>query len=185
MGFAMAAPIALRGDYTASDLRSLARRTRDAGQARRLLALAVILDGGSRSDAARVGDVGLQTIRDWVLQFNADGPSGLLTGTPPGRSPRLGAEHRAALARWVEDGPLPAVDGVVRWRLADLAQRLFEEFRIVIGETALGRTLRQMGYRKLSARPRHHAQDPAAAAAFKKTSRPTWRRSPRAIRASR
>jgi transposase len=80
---------------------------------------------------------------------------------------------------------MPAVDGVVRWRLADLAQRLFEEFRVTIGETALGRTLRQMGYRKLSARPRHHAQDPAAAAAFKKTSRPAWRRSPRAIRASR
>lgn len=72
----MSAPIALRRDYTASDLRGLARRTRDAGQARRLLALAVILDGGSRSDAARVGYVGLQTIRDWVLQFNADGPAG-------------------------------------------------------------------------------------------------------------
>jgi transposase len=77
----------------------------------------VILDGGSRGDASQVGDVGLQTIRDWVLQFNAEGPAGLQTNLPPGRPPRLDAEHRP-LARWVEDGPLPAVDGVVRWRLA-------------------------------------------------------------------
>ncbi len=182
----MAAPVALRTDYTASDLQALARRTKDAGQTRRLLALAVVLDGGSRSDAARVGGVGLQTIRDWVLQFNADGPAGLLTGKPPGRSPRLKAEHRAALIQWIEDGPMPAVDGVVRWRLVDLAQRLFEEFKVEVGRLALGRALRAMGYRKLSARPRHHAQEPEAIEAFKKSSRPLWRRSRSATpRASR
>src|SRR5271155_778136 len=135
----MAAPVTLRRDYTASDLQALARQTKDAGQARRLLALAVVLDGGSRSDAARLGGVGLQTIRDWVLQFNADGPAGLLTGKPPGRLPRLKAEHRAALIQWIEDGPMPAVDGVVRWRLMDLARRLFEEFKVEIGRVALRR----------------------------------------------
>jgi len=73
----------------------------------------------SRGDAAQVGDVGRQTIRDWVLQFNAEGP-GLSTGKPPGQAPRFEAEHQAALVRWVEDDPMPAVDGVVRWRLATL-----------------------------------------------------------------
>src|ERR1700733_6669113 len=95
---AMAAAIALRSDFTGADLRRLARRTQDAKQARRLLSLATIYDGGSRSDAARIGDVGLQIIRDWVLRFNAAGPDGLVDRKAPGPEPRLNEDHRAAPA---------------------------------------------------------------------------------------
>ncbi len=92
-------------------------------------------------------------------------------------------EHRAALARMIEDGPTPAIHGVVRWRIVDLCQWLFEEFRISVSETTMSRELRNMGYRKLSARPRHHAQADGAIEDFKKISPPAWKKS-RAKRAS-
>src|SRR5436190_13613539 len=173
----MAAAIALRSDFTGADLRHLARRTEDARQARRLLALAEIYDGGSRSDAARIGDVGLQIIRDWVLRFNADGPDGLTDRKAPGPEPRLTEAHRQALVAIIESGPIPAVHGVVRWRLIDLCQWLWEEFRVSVARQTLGRELRGLGYRKLSARPRHHAQAEGAVELFKKASRRSWRRS--------
>src|ERR1700736_1303986 len=113
----MAASIALRSDFTGPDLRRLARRTQDATLPRRLLPLATISDGGRRSDAARIGDVGLQIIRDWVLRFNAEGPDGLVDRKAPGPEPRLHEEHRTALAAAIESGPIPAIHGVVRWRL--------------------------------------------------------------------
>lgn len=108
MGFAMAAAIRLRGDYDAGALHQLARRSVDAGQTRRLLALAAIYDGASRTAAARIGGVGLQTVRDWVLAFNADGPTGLVDGKAPGNPPLLNAEQRRALMAIVESGPIPA-----------------------------------------------------------------------------
>lgn len=178
----MSAALRLREDYRARELRVLARVSRDAGQTRRLLALAAIYEGASRGAAAAIGEVQRQTVRDWVAAFNAHGPSGLTDGKAPGQRPLLDGEQRAALQRIVEAGPDPAVDGVVRWRLIDLAQWVFAEFGISVSKQTLSRTLRQMGYRKLSARPRHHAQDPAATAAFKKTSPPAWQRSPRAMR---
>ena len=174
---AMSTPVPLRSDFDASMLRKLARRSRDADQARRLLALAEIYDGGSRSDAARIGGVTLQIVRDWVLRFNAKGSDGLLTGRAPGAPSLLDERQRQALRQIVEDGPTPSVHGVVRWRLIDLAQWIFEEFRISISKQTLSRELRNMGFRKLSARPRHHAQDPEAVVEFKKTSPPVWRRS--------
>lgn len=173
----MAAPIALRSDLTGNDLRRFARRSRNAGQARRLLALAAICDGGSRRDAARVGGVTLQIVRDWVVRFNAEGAAGLIDRKSPGRAPRLNDAQRKALAAMVEQGPIPAVHGVVRWRLVDLAQWLWEEFRVSVSEDTVGRELRKLGYRKLSARPRHHAQDPDSLQTFKKSSAPRWRRS--------
>lgn len=173
----MAAPIMLRSDFDAERLRSLAKQARDPGQTRRLLALSALYAGASRTEAGAIGDVGLQTVRDWVLAFNATGPDGLLTGKAPGPRPRLSAAQRDALKRLVEQGPLPAAHGVVRWRLVDLAQILFEDHGVSISEQTLSRALRAMGYRKLSARPRHHAQDPQAAAVFKKTSPPVWQRS--------
>jgi transposase len=118
----MTAAIALRSDFTGADLRHLARRTLDAKQARRLLALATICDGGSRSEAARIGDVGLQIVRDWVLRFNAAGPDGLVDRKAPGPKRRLTGVHRKALVAIIESGPIPAVHGVVRWRLVDLCQ---------------------------------------------------------------
>jgi transposase len=167
----MRSAIALRTDFTGSELRQLARYTRDANQTRRLLALAVIYDGGSRSEAARVGGVGLQIIRDWVLRFNAEGPEGLIDRKAPGPTPRLNAEHRTALAAAIESGPIPAIHGVVRWRLIDLCQWLWEEFRVAVARQTLSRELCTLGYRKLTARPRHHAQAAGAIEHFKKVPR--------------
>jgi transposase len=132
----------------------LARRSKDADQTRRLLALAAIYDGGSRRSA-----------------------DGLIDRKAPGAVPKLNAAQRQALAEKVVCGPTPAVDGVVRWRLKDLAHWIFEEFGISIDETTVGRELKAMGFRKLSARPRHHAQDVEALEDFKKNSRPDWQKS--------
>jgi len=173
----MGLAIPLRSDYDGSTLRRLARGSEDANQARRLLALAVIYDDGSRSAAARVGGVGLQIVRDWVLRFNAEGPEGLLDRKAPGKEPKLDDAKRRALAEVVEQGPIPAIHGVVRWRLADLAHWIFAEFGITLDETTVGRELKAMGFRKLSARPRHRAQNEFAVAGFKKASPPSWMRS--------
>lgn len=178
----MAAAVRLREDYDAARLRELAKRSTDADQTRRLLALAAIYAGGSRTEAAQIGGVGLQTVRDWVLAFNAEGATGLVNGKAPGNAPLLNDERREALRQIVESGPIAAVHGVVRWRLIDLAQWVFEEFRISISKQTLSRELRALGFRKLSARPRHHAQDTEALVAFKKTSRPASTRSPSATR---
>src|SRR6202795_4416221 len=178
----MAAAVRLREDYDAARLRGLAKGSSDAAQARRLLALAAIYDGGSRTEAAKLGGVGLQTVRDWVLAFNAEGPAGLVNGKGPGNAPLLTQAHRQGLLEIVESGPIAAVHGVVRWRLIDLAQWVFEEFRISISKQTLSRELRALELRKLSARPRHHAQDAEAMAAFKKTSPRAWARSPSATR---
>jgi len=180
--FAMRRGIALREDYDAARLRGLAKATRDAGQSRRLLALAEIYEGSSRTKAARIGSVGLQTIRDWVVRFNARGPEGLIDGKAPGNACKLNDRQREALANIVESGPTPAIHGVVRWRLKDLTLWVWEEFRISVSETTLSRELRGLGYRKLSARPRHYAQNPEALEAFKKVSPPRWKRSGRASR---
>lgn len=173
----MAAAIGLRSDFDGTELRGLARVSRDANQVRRLLALAAVYEGGTRGEAARIGGVGLQIVRDWVVRFNAKGPAGLVDGKAPGNRPLLNQDQRQALATIVEDGPVPAAHGVVRWRLVDLAQWVWDEFAISISKQTLSRELRALGYRKLSARPRHHAQDSEAIPAFKKTSPPRWRKS--------
>ena len=173
----MARGISLRIDYSGDDLRSLARSSRDAKQARRLLALSLIYDGALRSEAARHANASPQAVRDWVLRFNAEGPNGLVDRKSPGTPPRLNAEQRAALVGVVEDGPTPYLDGVVRWRLCDLVSWVHDEFGVTLDQSTLSRTLRDLGYRKLTARPRHHAQDPEAMSAFKKTSPPEWRKS--------
>jgi transposase len=171
------AGIGLRDDYDAEALRAAAKRSKDGPQARRLLALAAIYDGATRTEAAKIGGVGLQVVRDWVLKFNAHGPGGLIDRKAPGQPPRLNDEHRAALAAILESGPIPAVHGVVRWRIVDLCQWLFEEFRVAVSQQTLSRVLRKMGYRKLSARPRHHAQAAGAIEDFKKVSRRAWKSS--------
>lgn len=181
----MAAAVRLRSDFGGSELRRLARTSRDARQVRRLLALAAIYEGATRSEAARIGGVTLQIVRDWVMRFNAKGPGGLVDAKAPGCRPLLSADQRRALARTVEDGPIPAAHGVVRWRLIDLAQWIWDEFAISISKQTLSRELRALGYRKLSARPRHHAQDADAIPIFKKASPPSWQRSAQAFRAAR
>jgi transposase len=172
-------PVALRTDFHADALRAIARKAKDGPQARRLLSLAAIYEGATRTEAARIGGVTLQVVRDWVVKFNAHGPEALIDRKPPGRSPKLTNPHRAALATQLDEGPIPAIHGVVRWRLVDLIQWLWEEFRLSISKQTLSRELRAMGYRKLSARPRHHEKSEAAVAAFKKTFPPSWRRSRR------
>jgi transposase len=142
------------------------------------LALAEIYDGASRTTAARIGGVGLQIVRDWVERFNARGPDGLLDGKAPGRRSLLNEAQRQALAAIVESGPIPAIHGVVRWRLIDLVQWLHDEFGVSLDETTVGRELKKLGYVKLTARPRHHAQNEYALEAFKKGALPpSWQQS--------
>ncbi len=130
-------PIALRTDFDARLARAAAKRSKDGPQARRLLALAAIYDGATRTQAAEIGGVTLQIVRDWVVKFNAQGPDGLIDRKPPGQPSRLNNTHRAALIAIIESGPIPAVHGVVRWRIVDLCQWMFEEFRVTIAKQTL------------------------------------------------
>jgi transposase len=170
--------IPLRTDFNAPQLRTHAKKTKDAAQARRLLALAAIYNGAARTAAAKIGDVTLQIVRDWVLRFNANGLFGLVDRKAPGQPSRLQDTHRAALAAVIESGPDPAVHGVVRWRVIDLCQWLWAEFHVCIAKSTLSRELRNMGYRKLTARPRHYAQAEGAIEDLKKVSQAAWRKLP-------
>jgi transposase len=173
----MGSAIALRKDFTSTDLRRLANKSKDAGQSRRLLALAIIYDGGKRTDAARIGGVGLQVIRDWVLRFNTKGPDGLIDGKAWGQPSKLNDEQRQELAKIVTDGPIPAIHGVVRWRLKDLVLWIWEEFHISLEESTVGREVRALGFVKISARPQHRGQNEFAIDDFKKTFPPSWQKS--------
>src|SRR6187397_3420527 len=170
-------PIRLRSDYEAARIRVAARESKNANQVRRLLALAAIYGGASRAEAAEIGGVTRQIIRDWVLKFNTDGPDGLIDRKAPGQPSRLNETHRTALAGVIESGPIPAVHGVVRWRIVDLCQWLWDEFRVSVSKQTLGRELRAMRYRKLSARPRHHGQADGAIEELKKASPRRWQTS--------
>lgn len=170
-------PIPLRADFDAAMTRAAAKRSKDGPQARRLLALAAVYEGATRTQAARIGGVTLQIVRDWVVKFNAHGPDGLIDRKAPGQPSRLNDGHRAALVAMIEAGPIAAVHGIVRWRIVDLCQWIFGEFRVIVSKQTLSRELRSMGYRKLSARPRHHAQAAGAIEDFKKTPPHAWRRS--------
>ena len=173
----MPAAVPLRDDYDSAQLRALARASKDASQTRRLLCLAMIYEGGRRSEAAALGGVGLQIIRDWVLRLNAEGPDGLIDRKPPGASPKLTDAQRQALCAIVESGPIPAIHGVVRWRLKDLVQWLWDEFRVSLDESTVSRELKALGFVKISARPRHRAQNEFAREDFKKACPPRWQRS--------
>jgi len=174
----MGAVVELRQDFAADDLRRFATRANTGGQARRLLALAAVLDGMSRAEAARLGGMDRQTLRDWAHRFNQHGPDGLIDIKPSGRRPRLSVEQKMLLKRLVEDGPDPETDGVVRWRCIDLKRVVRNRFGIDLSEVSLGRILKQLGFSRISARPQHPMQDPEAIEAFKKkTSRPSSPRS--------
>jgi transposase len=170
--------IALRQDYDAAQLRALARASRDARQVRRLLALAAVYEGLARGAAAAVGGMDRQILRDWALRFNAEGPEGLIDRKAPGAKPKLTPEQLATVVRLVEDGPIPAIHGVVRWRLVDLAGWIYDEYGVSLDPSSLGRILKGLGYARLSARPKHHAQNPHALVAFKRDFPPTGGRDP-------
>lgn len=180
----MAAAIGIRSDFTAGDLRRFSRGCDDPEQVRRLLALALILDGSSRSEAATASGVTLQIVRDWVIRFNTDGPDGLISRKAPGKASILNDEQRRALAQQVEARPIPATHGVVRWRPIDLAQWVWDEFGLSITKQTLSREMRALGFRKLSARPRHHGQNDGAIADFKKASQASWQKSDDPCRAA-
>lgn len=146
----MTAMLPLRDGFTASKLRLLVRRSRDDTRVRRLLTLAMIYDLGG---AVRLGSVGLQIVRDWVLRLSAGGPAGLPDDKAHGPSRWLGEARRKALIAMVEAGPDRAVHGLMRWRLPDLAPWLCEEFRLSIGVETAGRELCRHSFRKLSAGP--------------------------------
>jgi transposase len=131
-----------RLELDAGALRREATRCRDAKAARRMLALALILEGASREDAARHAGMDRQTLRDWVHRYNAEGLAGLRDRPHPGPTPRLTPEQLAELARVVDDGPDPATDGVVRWRRVDLQAVIARRFGVQLHERSVGKVLR-------------------------------------------
>lgn len=173
----MGKALALREDYDAASVRILARATKHAAQARRLLALAAIYDGASRGDAARLAGTDCQIVRDWVVKFNTEGPDGLRDHHGGGITSRVTPEMLAALARRVEEGPIAAVHGVTRWRLCDLCAWLQEEYGVSLSVARMSEIVREHGFRLLTCRPRHYAQDPWAQDLFKKASLTPSRRS--------
>lgn len=167
----MPAPVRMRTDYSSSELRRLASKSKDANQSRRLLSLAAALDGKNRAEAATIGGMDRQTLRDWVHRFNAAGPDGLKDNWTGGLPPRMSAEQRAELAQIVEAGPDREKDGVVRWRRIDLKRVIAERFGVDYCERYVGTLLKKLGFSHISARPRHPGQDAEIVAAYKKTSR--------------
>lgn len=162
-----------RSDYTSAELRSLSGRCSDGAQVRRLLALALVLDGRSRSEAARLSGMDRQTLRDWVHRYNAEGVEGLKSRSSPGRAPALSEEQMAELRALVIQGPDPELHKVVRWRCVDLKAEVARRFAVEVHENTIGRWLHELGLTRLQPRPVHPQKDPEAETAFKKTS-PTW-----------
>ena len=158
-----------RKDLTSAALRRAAARSRDAQATRRMLALALVLEGVDRKTAAQTCGMDRQTLRDWVHRYNAEGLAGLSNHRGAPRPRRLDPDQRSELTAWLEAGPDPAVDGVVRWRRQDLQARIAERFGVELHERTVGKYLATLGYRRLSVRPRHPKTDPEAQEAFKKT----------------
>jgi transposase len=167
----MPAAVKLRMDYSALDLRRLAAASRHAKQSRRLLSLAAVVDGMDREQAARIGGMDRQTLRDWVHRFNRHGPTGLKDIPAKGGVPRLASDQLSAFAEIVETGPDRAKDGVVRWRRVDLKRVIEERFGVIYHERTIGKLLKQIGFSHVSARARHPGQKAGIIEAFKKTSR--------------
>ena len=168
----------LRADFDAASVRRLARDADDADQARRLLSIAAVYDGMSRSDAARIGGMEGQTLRDWAHRFNAEGAAGLVNRTAPGNPRRLTPEQEGELDRLVEAGPAAAGLGhLARWRCADLQALIAERWGVIYHERTIGKLLDRLDFSHITTRPQHYRQDQAALEAFKKTSRKGSRRS--------
>ncbi len=170
--------LSLREDYDAAGCRTLAAAAEDIGQARRLLSLAAAYDGMSRADAARVGGMDRQTLRDWVVRFNEEGPASLKDRPRSGRPCLLDAGQLQQLSEIVETGPDLEVDGVVRWRRIDLCRVIKERFGVDYAERSISTLLAALGFVHISSRPLHPKQDREAINAFKKTSLKPSRRPP-------
>lgn len=160
-----------RKDMTARELREAAAKSKDAKAARRMLAIALVLEGADRTSAAETCGMDRQTLRDWVHRYNAEGVAGLSNRRAPGRSRLLSASQKEDLAEMVRNGPDPEVDGVVRWRRIDLKRKIEDRFGVKMHERTVGKQLAELGFRRLSVRPQHPKADPEAQEAFKKTLR--------------
>ncbi|HWE17481.1 MAG TPA: winged helix-turn-helix domain-containing protein [Hyphomicrobiaceae bacterium] len=160
--------VAIKPGFTPIALRRLAAASKDANQSRRLLSIAAVLDGMSRAEAAKVGGMDRQTLRDWVHRFNEHGPEGLRNDWRRDRPRRLSEAQQAELAEIVETGPDRIVHGVVRWRRVDLQLVIAERFGVAYHERTIGKLLKHLGFSHVSARPRHPRQDGGTIAAFKK-----------------
>ncbi len=171
----MSGCIALRDDYDSLELRRLAKASRDSRQVRRLLALAAAYDGMSRTEAAKVGGMDRQTLRDWAHRFNEEGPEGLKHRSGAGRPRLLTQEQMSELSVIVETGPDPEVDGVVRWRRIDLKRVIEERFSVVYSERTISDLLAALSFSHISGRPQHPKQDQRVIEAFKKTFPARWR----------
>ncbi len=167
----MSAAVKLQDEVSADELRAMARASRDTRQCRRLLALAAVAEGRSRSEAAALGGMDRQTLPDWVHRFNAEGAAGLLDRKLGGRPAKLTAGQKAELAALAEAGPDREETGLVRWRRVDLKAVIEDRFGVVYHERSVSRLLHELGFSHMSARPRHPAQDGAMLERFKKTSR--------------
>lgn len=168
----MGKPLAItRTEHTADELRVLASKVRDGAVVRRVLALAFVLDGRSRSEAAALSGMDRQTLRDWVHRYNDLGIAGLKSGHGPGKPPVLSATQMAELKATVLAGPDPAQHGVVRWRCIDLRAEVARSYAVHVNERTIGKWLRKMGLTRLQPRPFHPKKDAAAQETFKKTSR--------------
>lgn len=162
-----------RREHTAEALREFAAKSRDGAQVRRLLAIALILEGRARSEAAEQSGMDRQTLRDWVHRYNAEGVAGLVSRVAPGRAPALSGQQMAELRALVVKGPDPETDGVVRWRCVDLREQILRRFSVELHERTVGKLLRRLGLTRLQPRPYHPKKDATAQEAFKKTS-PAW-----------
>ena len=162
-----------RLDLSASELRRASARSKNAAAARRMLALALVMEGADRTTAARSCGMDRQTLRDWVHRYNSDGLAGLENKMPPGRSSKVSSEQKQGLIALVEAGPQAGKDKVTRWRRVDLRDRLERDFGLVLHERTVGKLLNTLGYRRLSVRPFNPKADPAAQDVFKKGLRPT------------
>jgi transposase len=157
-----------RVDVSAAELREAAARTPDAKAARRMLAIALVLDGWSREAAAEACAMDRQTLRDWVHRYNESGLEGLADRPRRnGPQPRLSAEQQAQVAEWVEQGPDLERDGVVRWRCVDLQRRILKEFAVSLHERTVGKLLRKLSFRRLSVRPQHPQTKPEEQVVFR------------------
>jgi transposase len=158
-----------RMDYTAAELRAAASNSRDAAQVRRLLAIALVVDGDPRTQAADQTGMDRQTLRDWVHRYNDEGIDGLKSRSSPGRAPLLTDEQKAELKTLVIEGPDPERDKVVRWRCVDLRQEIARRFSVEVHESTVGKWLHQLGLTRLQPRPFHPKKVAAEEDAFKKT----------------
>ena len=156
-------------DYTAAELRGLAAQSDDADQTRRLLAIAMIVDGASRSDAARQTGMDRQTLRDWVHRYNQQGVDGLISRKAPGASGKLTQAQMNDVHQWVLDGPDPAIHQVIRWRCVDLCAEVERRFTVTVAKRTMAKWLRKWRFTRLQPRPYHPKKDAAAQEAFKKT----------------